>query len=229
MVKIKLYSDGANLAQMIAAQNDERISGLTTNPSLLRAAGVQHYERFAKTALEIVTKPISFEVISDDESEMEMQAHRISSWAENVYVKIPIMNSLGHSSINLIERLSGDGIKLNITAVFTAKQIMNAALVLRGAPAILSIFAGRIADTGVDPVPLFKQARKYCTMNVEILWASTREVFNIKQAEQAGADIITCAPEILRKMAMFDYDLEKYSRDTVKMFFDDAVASGFTL
>lgn len=226
---MKIYSDGADLASIIAAQEDVRIAGVTTNPSLARKAGIADYFSFCVSAALLTNKPISFEVISDDIAEMERQARKLSCVAANIYVKVPITNTNGESCAPLIEKLSGYGIKVNVTAVFTPKQIMAAASVLHGAPAILSIFAGRIADTGVDPMPLCRLARKYCTLNVDILWASTRELYNIKQAEECGCDVITIAPDMLAKLHLFGYDLEKYSLDTVKQFFADAQASNFVL
>lgn len=226
---VKIFSDGAEFRDIALAQCNDKIHGVTTNPSLMRKAGVGDYLGYAKIMVNGLTKPISFEVVADEVPEMERQARILSAIAPNVYVKIPITNTRGESSEVLIERLSQDGIKVNVTAVFTPKQIMAAASVLHGAPAILSIFAGRIADTGVDPMPLCRLARKYCTLNVDILWASTREVYNVRQAEECGCDVITLSPELIKKMGMFGYDLDAYSRETVKMFYDDAVASGFVL
>ena len=227
---IKIYADGASLPHMRVLQQDPMISGFTTNPTLMRKSGVTDYELWAKSVVAEIARPISFEVISDDFIEMEMQAHRIASWGANVYCKIPIMNTKGESSIPLIHKLACAGIKLNVTAVFTEKQVMSALVALTGpTPAILSIFAGRIADTGVDPMEICERAAFLCPPNVEILWASTRELLNIKEAEDCGVDIITVPNEMLAKLHLFGKDLHEYSRETVAMFYNDAVASGFSL
>lgn len=227
-MSIKIYADGADLAQMFEQAQDPGISGFTTNPSLMKKSGVTDYEGFAKEALSVITKPISFEVFADDFNEMERQARLISSWGENVYVKIPITNTRGESSIPLIERLSKDGVKVNVTAVFTVAQVIDVAKVLIG-PAILSIFCGRIADTGRNPSTFCHLAATFCGTNVEVLWASTRELLNIKQAEECGCDIITVPNDLLKKMNLIGKDLTEYSLETVKMFRDDAKASGFSL
>lgn len=224
---VKIYSDGADLEQMRAIY--DRVDGYTTNPTLMRKAGVTDYEHFAKAALEIIDKPISFEVFSDDFDDMERQARIISGWGKNVYVKIPITNTKGHSSEYLIKELSKSGVKVNVTAVFTREQIRGICTVLNAAPAIVSIFAGRMADTGVDPMTLCRQAKSLLLMNVEVLWASTRELLNIKQAEEAGCDIITVSPDLLKKLDLFGKDLTQYSLETVQMFYNDAKAAGYQL
>lgn len=232
--KIKVYSDGADKASMLEMAGNPAISGLTTNPSLMKKAGITDYKSFCLDILATIKdKPISFEVFSDDFAEMKRQAHEINSWGKNVYVKIPIMNSKGESSIPLVKELSHSGVKLNITAIFTMQQTLDTCLAVKGgAPSIVSIFAGRIADSGRDPMPLMKAASLLCkTMdkNIELLWASTREVFNIIQAEQAGCHIITVPPDIIKKMKGLNRDLHDLSLDTVKTFKADSEAAGFKL
>lgn len=227
---IKIFADGADLDQIAALSNNALIAGFTTNPSLIRAAGVTAYLAFAKEVIKwIPCKPVSFEVIADEFDEMERQARLLSALNVTVYVKIPVTNTRGESSDKLIERLSKSGVKVNVTAVFHVKQVVDVALVLRGAPAIISIFAGRIADTGRDPAPLCVAAKRLCTMNVEVLWASTRELLNIKQAEDCGCNIITLPNDLLAKLPLIGKDLTQYSLETVRQFHDDAKASGFTL
>lgn len=227
---VKLFADGADLAQMIELSTNQRIAGFTTNPSLCRKAGVVDYAGFgACLAVAIPDKPISFEVIADEFDDMERQARIISAWGKNIYVKIPVTNTRGESTEPLIERLSKAGIKLNVTAIFTSKQAASVGRVLRHAPAILSIFAGRIADAGIDPAPICRNAKYLVTMNVEILWASTRELINIKQAEECGCDIVTVPHDLLAKLHLIGKDLTDYSLETVRMFHDDAKASGFVL
>ena len=226
---IKIYCDGAGHDDFIRYASDPKIGGFTTNPSLCRKLGIKDYADFGKSLASLTAKPISFEVIADDFNEMERQAKIISSWGQQFYVKIPITNTKGDSSLPLIQRLTLQGIKINVTAVFTFSQISAAGKILNGTPAILSIFAGRIADTGVNPIPYFTRAKFSCNPNVQVLWASTRELFNVKQAINAGADIITIAPEMIRKLDLFGKDLTEYSLDTVRQFHDDAKASGFAL
>ncbi len=227
---VKLYADGAHLEQMISLNSDARISGFTTNPSLMKSSGVTDYEMFARDVLwKIRAKPVSFEVFADEFGEMERQARIIAGWSDNVYVKIPITNTRGESSIPLIERLSKEGVKVNVTAVFTAAQAIDAGRVLTGAPAIISIFAGRIADAGRDPTGLCRPLKYQRGINVELLWASTRELINIQQAQDCGCDIITVPNELLAKLHLIGKDLTEYSLETVKMFYDDAKASGFSL
>jgi transaldolase len=232
-LRIKIFADGAEKASMITAANDPSIKGLTTNPTLMRKAGVTDYTAFAREILaEITTKPISFEVFSDDFAEMERQARIIAAWAANVYVKIPVMNTRRESAAPLIKKLASEGIKLNVTAILTAAQVVETEAALTpGVPAIVSVFAGRIADTGVDPVPLMQECKKILAAypEHELLWASPRELYNIYQAEAVGADIITVTPEILKKGEKVGYDLTELSRDTVKMFYDDGQKAGYTL
>lgn len=232
--KIKIYSDGADKASMLEMAKNPLIQGLTTNPSLMKKAGVKDYRSFCKEILaEIKDKPISFEVFADDFKEMKRQALEIASWGKNVYVKIPITNSEGESSIPLIKELSHQGVKLNVTALLTLKQVVETCEALRGgAPSIVSVFAGRIADTGVDPVPLMAAAFEVChatDKNIELLWASSREAFNIVQAEQTGCHIITATADLIKKMSMFNKDLDLLSLETVRMFRSDAESVGYTL
>ena len=231
--KIKIFADGADKDSILDLSKKQWISGLTTNPTLMRKAGIKNYEKFAKEILTILKKkPISFEVFSDDFKEMERQARLINSWGKNVYIKIPITNTKGKSSFGLIKKLSQDGIKVNVTAVFTLKQIRHILKALSfGTPAVISVFAGRIADTGKDPMPIMKQAAKMLVkhLEIELLWASPRELLNIFQAELAGCDIITVQPDILKKISTIGKNLEVFSLDTVKMFYEDARAAGYKL
>jgi transaldolase len=232
---IKLFSDGADLASLLEMAKDPRISGFTTNPTLMRKAGVTQYEAFARQVLaEIKDRPISFEVFADEFAEMARQARKIAAWASNVYVKVPITNTRAESSADLVHELSVNArVQLNVTALCTLEQVHLTTQALRGgAPAVVSVFAGRIADTGRDPVPFMKAARTICDAsgaNAELLWASPRELLNIVQAEQAGAHIITVPPEMLKKMALFGKSLADYSLDTVRMFHADARAAGYEL
>jgi transaldolase len=231
--RIKLYLDGADLASMSAWARDPRVSGFTTNPSLMRKAGVTDYAAFAREALEIVQdKPISFEVLSDDFDEMERQARVLAGWGANVYVKIPVMNSKGESSVSLIGRLSASGVRVNVTAVMTATQVLHVASVLAPeTPSIVSVFAGRIADTGIDPVPIMEAASIILEAlpKTELLWASTREVWNVVQAELSGCHIITVTADVLGKLSLLGKDLVEFSRETAAMFVRDAEAAGYTL
>jgi len=233
-LKIQIYADGADRAGILELYAKPYIKGLTTNPTLMNKAGIRGYEAFAKDILKTVTeKPISLEVFTDEFPEMKRQALKISSWAENIYTKIPITNSRGESSLALVKELSQQGVKLNITAIFTEAQVRGVAEALNPKVAsIVSVFAGRIADTGVDPVPLM---RGYLGLlrerpKAELLWASTREVLNIFQAEEAGCAIVTVPHDILAKAAkLIGVDLEAMSLDTVKMFARDAKEAGFKL
>jgi transaldolase len=232
---IKLFSDGADLAALLAMAKNPAIAGFTTNPTLMRKAGIADYSAFAREILkEIADRPISFEVFADEFDAMARQARAISAWAPNVYVKVPITNTRGESSLPLVRELSVVGrIQLNVTAICTLDQVRGTTEALRGgANAIVSVFAGRIADTGRDPMPLMKEARAICDAaggTAELLWASPRELLNIIQAEEAGAHIITVPPEMLKKMALFGKSLEEYSLETVRMFHGDAQAAGYTL
>lgn len=233
-LKVKLFADGADLNSILNLAKNDNIKGFTTNPTLMRKAGIQDYRYFAKEVLQhIKDKPISFEVFSDELIEMERQAKEISSWADNVYVKIPITNTKSESTTPIIHSLSHSGVKINVTAAFTLEQCLSAAISLKdGAPSVLSVFAGRIADAGVDPIPMMKAALAICQgiePNIELLWASPRELFNIIQADQSGCHIITVAHDLLAKMSLFGKDLTEFSLDTVKMFYNDAQKSGYSL
>jgi transaldolase len=232
-LKIKIFADGADKAGMLKMYQNPHIQGFTTNPTLMRKAGVADYEAFARDILgAIPDRPISFEVFSDEFGEMEWQAQHIAEWGENVYVKVPITNSRSQPSIPLIRRLAGMGIKLNITAIFTLEQVEQVCDAVAGrVPAVVSIFAGRIADTGVDPVPIMAAARDIVRRypRTELLWASPRELLNIMQADEIGCDIITATNDILAKLSLVGKDLGAFSLETVRMFRDDAVKAGFTL
>jgi len=233
-LKIELYADGADKEGIVELYEKPYIKGLTTNPTLMRKAGISNYEEFAKDILKIVIdKPISFEVFTDDLIDMERQALKLASFGENVYVKIPITNSKGISCVSLIDNLAKRGVKLNVTAVMTIKQVKAVAAVLNPeTPSIISIFAGRIADCGTDPVPMMTEAAQILGGNksAKLLWASVREVINIYHAEGAGAKIVTVPHDILAKaIKMIGSDLEKISIETVKMFATDAIAAGYKL
>lgn len=232
-LKVKIFADGADKAGMLEMYKNPTIQGFTTNPTLMRKAGIADYETFAHDVLAAIPdRPISFEVFSDDIEEMEEQAHLIASWGDNVYVKIPVTNTKGESTAPLLKTLSFAGVKLNVTAIFTLKQVRETCDALAGrAPAVVSVFAGRVADTGVDPVPLMRTARFLVDMipNTELLWASPREVLNIFQASDVGCDIITVTNDVLKKLSSVGKDLEEFSLETVHMFRDDSVKAGFTL
>jgi transaldolase len=231
--KIKIFADGANIETMKHAYAQGVVKGFTTNPTLLHKAGVADYKTFALEVLkEITDLPISFEVFSDDFPVMEEEAGKIASWGKNVNIKIPITNSKGESSIPLIKKLSHKGFSLNITALLTLEQVEAVACALSpNVNSIVSVFAGRIADTGRDPVPIMKKAVGILKANpkAELLWASSRELLNIFQAEKCGCHIITVTDDILRKLSMINYDLKELSLDTVKMFRGDAVKTGFII
>jgi transaldolase len=231
---VKIFADGADLEGIIGLYRQPYIRGLTTNPTLMRKAGVTDYETFARKVLqEVKSKPISFEVFSDDFSEMRRQALKMRDWQENVYVKIPVTNTRGDSSVPLIERLAAEGVKVNITALLTPRQVREVAAVLNpDVPAVVSVFAGRIADTGVDPLPIMREALEIVRHlpRAELLWASVREVLNVFQAAACGCHIVTVPHDILKKLAALGgKDLEDLSLDTVRMFHQDALAAGFTL
>lgn len=229
---IELYADGADEKEIFYYHSQKTIKGLTTNPSLMKKSGIKDYSSFAKKILKKTKKPISFEVFSDNFDEMFKQAKVISSWGDNVYVKIPVCNSKGKNSYKLIKKLSKLGIKLNITAIFTQSQIDAVIKSLsKKTDSIVSIFAGRIADTGVDPEPVMKRAVKVASRNrkIKILWASCREVFNIVQAKRTGCHIITVPSSILKKIKLKGYSLKKYSILTVKEFNRDAKKAGYKI
>ena len=232
-MKIKVFADGAKLEDMKAAYKSGKVQGFTTNPTLMRQAGISDYEDFAKSVLaEIKDMPISFEVFADDFPTMETQAGRINGWAPNVYVKIPVTNTKGVSAAPLIRKLSHAGVKLNITAQLTLDQVKEVVEATSpDTPSVISVFAGRVADTGVDPVPLMKSALEICKSRpkAELLWASPREVLNIYQAEEIGCHIITVTPDLIKKLGLRGKDLKQYSLETVAMFYNDATQAGFSL
>jgi transaldolase len=232
-LSVRVFADGADIASIRKLADDPRIAGFTTNPTLMRKAGVDDYEQFARELLEcVIDRPISFEVFSDDFGEMARQARKIASWAHNVYVKIPITNTEGTSSLDLAHRLTHEGVKINITALMTNQQVDAAAQVLEGgSPAFVSIFAGRIADTGREPEPIMVQALRSLRPlpGVQLIWASPREVLNIVQADRIGCHVITVTHDLLAKIGLFGRDLTDFSLDTVRMFHRDAAAAGYTL
>lgn len=233
-LKVHLYADGADKAGILDLYAKPYIKGLTTNPTLMNKAGIKDYEAFARDILQTVTaKPISLEVFTDDLVDMKRQALKIASWGKNVYVKIPITNSVGVSCIPLIRELAAQGVKLNVTALLTLAQVRDVAAALNPAvPSVVSVFAGRIADTGVDPVPMMRACGALLEgqPEAELLWASVREVLNIIQADECGCKIVTVPHDILAKAAkMLGTDLTALSLDTVKMFAKDAAAAGYKL
>jgi transaldolase len=232
-LRVKVFADGADLQGILSMYAKPWVRGFTTNPTLMRKAGISDYAAFAKQVLAAVPdRPISFEVFSDEFDEMERQALEISQWGPNVYVKIPITNTRGESSARLCGRLAGQGLKLNVTALMTLEQVRAMAEELGdGPPACVSVFAGRIADTGVDPLPVMIEALSILAphRNIELIWASPRELLNIVQADCIGCHIITVTNDILAKLSLLGKDLDEYSLDTVKMFYRDARESGFAL
>ncbi|MEI6232013.1 MAG: transaldolase [Planctomycetota bacterium] len=232
-LKVKLYADGAEKEGMLALYREKVVKGFTTNPSLMNKAGIKDYRGFAKDIVTHITDmSISFEVFSDDITEMERQASEIKTWGKNVYVKIPITNTKGESCLPLVKKLTNEGVNLNVTALMTIAQVKGTVEALKGgAPAIVSVFAGRIADTGVDPIPFVTECAAVCASQpqAELLWASTREVINIWQADAAGCKIITVPHDILKKIKGIGTDLTALSLDTVKQFLKDTTAAGFKL
>jgi transaldolase len=232
-LKVKVFADGADKAGMLEMYRNPQIKGFTTNPTLMRKAGVTDYQGFALDILRAIPdRPISLEVFSDDFAEMKRQARKISTWGENVYVKIPVTNTQRVSSAQLVHDLAQTGVRLNVTALLTLDQVRTMSAALEGGPpAYVSVFAGRIADTGRDPVPLMAAAVEVVRMcpNIELIWASPRELFNIFQADAIGCHIITVTNGILKKLDMVGKDLHEYSLDTVKMFYEDAAKAGYTL
>ena len=231
--KVKIFADGANYDEMIKLSKISFVKGLTTNPSLMRKNKIKNYEIFAKKILKkIKKKPISFEVFSDNLDEMRKQAEIINSWGQNVYVKIPITNTKKKSTATLIKVLSNKNIKLNITAIMTVNQVKEVLKNLNPkTKSYISIFAGRIADTGRDPIPVMKEALKLMKKNKKskLIWASTREVYNILQASKIKCHIITVTTDIIKKKALYNYNLSKYSLDTVKAFRKDALESNYKI
>jgi transaldolase len=232
-LRVKLFADGADLAGMREMAAQPIIAGFTTNPTLMRKAGITDYPAFARDVLAVIPdRPISFEVFSDEFDEMERQARTIGAWGENVYVKVPVTNTRGESAAPLIRALSADGIKLNVTALMTPEQVATVTDALSAStPAYVSVFAGRIADTGRDPLPIMKAAveRLAVKPQLELIWASPRELLNVFQADEVGCQIITATNDILKKLVTVGKDLTQYSLETVKMFYDDARAAGFRI
>ena len=232
-LRVAIFADGAEKAGMLEMYAKPYIKGFTTNPTLMRKAGVADYESFARDILHAIPdRPISFEVFADEFTEMARQARKIATWGRNIRVKIPITNTRRESSVPLCERLTQEGIPLNVTAIFTLEQVQAVVDVVKGgAPTYVSVFAGRIADTGTDPVPLMADAvrRLAVAPNTELIWASPRELLNIFQADAIGCHIITVTTDILKKLSLVGRDLGDYSLDTVKMFYDDGRAAGFAL
>jgi transaldolase len=230
---VKIFADGADRASILELADNPWIRGFTTNPTLLRKAGITDYEAFGKSLVQAIPeRPFSFEVLSDDFEEMERQAYRIAAWGENVYVKVPITDTRGRSSAAVVKRLAQHGVRVNVTALMTLDQVDAVVPSLRnGAPSCISIFAGRIADAGYDPLPILcgalQRIRAY--PQIELIWASPRELFNIVQADAIGCQIITVTHDLLKKLPLLGRDLSEYSLDTVKMFVNDARAAQFTL
>jgi transaldolase len=234
LARIKVFADGASLPALLELSQNPMISGFTTNPTLMRKAGVKDYRAFAREVLtHIKQKPISFEVFADDFGEMNRQAREISGWGDNVYVKIPITNTKRQSAAPLVRELTAAGVKLNVTALCTLGQVQETAQALAGgAASVISVFAGRIADTGHDPVPLMRAALEICAAadrKIELLWASPRELLNLVQAAEVGCHIITVTPDLLKKVELIGKDLGDFSLDTVKMFHRDAADAGYVL
>ena len=232
-LKVKIFGDGAELPRMVELSRKPYISGFTTNPTLMHKAGIRDYRAFAKSVVEAIPdRHLSFEVFSDEFPEMERQAREIATWGEHVYVKIPVTNTRREPAAELIERLSHAGVRVNVTAVMTLEQVREVTRRLRGgAPACVSVFAGRIADSGRDPIPLMTEAVSILrdAPAAELIWASPRELLNIFQADDIGCHIITVTHDILGKLSNVGKDLDDYSLDTVRMFYDDAQKAGFTL
>jgi len=232
-LKVKIFADGADKTGMLEMYAKPFIKGLTTNPTLMKKAGIIDYRSFCKDILSsIKDKPLSFEVFSDDFAEMERQAMEIASWGENVYVKIPVTNTRRETCYALVKKLASRKVKLNVTAIMTLPQVRDVVAVLDpNVPSYISVFAGRIADTGSDPVPMMAAAVEQLKIAPasELIWASPRELVNIFQADAIGCHIITVTHDILKKLSLVNYDLDEFSLDTVKMFYNDAIAAGFKL
>lgn len=232
-LKVKIFADGAIIEDMVALYANPLVKGFTTNPTLMRRAGVPDYEAFVREAVAAIPdRPISFEVFADDAEGMAAQALKINGWGDNLYIKIPITNTKGKSCLPLIKRLAGEGVKINVTALMTARQAEDVTAVLGDAPSCyISLFAGRIADSGRDPLPVMVEALKIMApyRHLELVWASPREVFNIIQADDIGCHIITVTYDLLKKTALFGKDLDQFSLETVRMFHDDALTAGYRL
>jgi transaldolase len=232
-IRTKIFADGADLDGIVALAREPYVKGFTTNPTLMWKAGLSDYEEFGRRILEQVTElPISFEVFADDADEMRRQAQRIATWGENVYVKIPVSNTRGDSMAALARELSGQGVKINVTAMFTPRQVTEITeAVAEGAPSYLSVFAGRVADAGVDPVPIMRESLEImrAAPRAELIWASPRELLNLVQADAIGCHIITMTHDLLAKLPSLGKDLEAFSLETVRMFHRDAKQAGFEL
>jgi len=232
-LNVKIFADGADFDGMVKMAHNPLIQGFTTNPTLMRKAGVNDYETFARRVLAAITdRPVSFEVFADDFPSMAEQARAIATWGPNVNVKIPVSTTKGQASSELIRALSSEGVTLNVTAIFTLDQVRGVAAALDpSTPAIVSVFAGRIADTGVDPIPHMRACKEILASRpkAELLWASTRELLNIFHAEEAGCDIVTVPNEFLAKLDLIDKDLSEYSRETVQLFYRDATAAAYQI
>lgn len=232
-LKVKIFADGADKAGMLEMYAKPYIKGLTTNPTLMKKAGITDYRAFCKDILtHIKDKPLSFEVFSDDLEDMERQAMEIASWGDNVYVKIPVINTKKEACYSLVRKLGSQKVKMNVTAIMTITQVRDVVVSLNpNVPSYVSVFAGRIADTGRDPIPIMSAAVEILKLAPasELIWASPRELLNIIQADQIGCQVITITNEILKKLSTIDYDLEAYSLDTVKMFYNDALSAGYKL
>ncbi len=232
-LRVKIFADGADMDGILDLYRNVHIKGFTTNPTLMRKSGIADYEDFSKEVLRhIPDRPISFEVFSDDFSEMERQAREIAAWGENVYAKIPITNTKRESSLALVNRLASDGIQLNVTALLTLEQVKATSIALGNrAPSYISVFAGRIADTGRDPIPMMKASVEIMARHSkqELIWASPRELLNIFEADEIGCHVITVTHDILNKLSLVGKDLDEYSLDTVKMFHEDAKKAGLRL
>jgi transaldolase len=232
-LKVKIFADGADRASMLEMYQKLHVKGLTTNPTLMKKAGITDYAAFCKDILTSISdKPLSFEVFSDDFDEMERQALEIGSWGNNVYVKIPITNTKQETCYSLVKKLAAKKVKLNVTALMTLDQVQQVVNVLDpNVPSYVSVFAGRIADTGIDPVPLMAKAVQILNAAPasELIWASPRELLNIFQADEIGCHVITVTPDIIKKLSLVGYDLNEYSLDTVKMFYRDAIDAGYKL
>jgi transaldolase len=231
-LRVQIFADGADKASMLELYRQPYIKGFTTNPTLMRATGVADYQGFALDLLATIQdRPISFEVFADDEAEMEDQARHIAAWGKNVFVKVPVMSTNGAPTYDLVRALSSDGIKLNVTALLTLEQVRHVCSALKGnSAAYVSVFAGRIADTGRDPVPLMREAVSMANdVNAQLIWASPRELLNVFQADEIGCHVITATTDILKKLPLVGKDLHEFSQETVQMFRRDAVKSGYSL
>ncbi len=230
---VKIFADGADLQSLLELADQPHIAGFTTNPTLMRQCGVSDYEGFARKVLEHITdRPISFEVFADDHGEMLRQARLIASWGSNVYVKIPVTDTRGQSTAAVIRELTGSGVQVNVTALMTLSQVEAVTSTLAGgSPAVISVFAGRVADTGRDPLPLMRAALETIAPypELELLWASPREILNVRQADDLGVHIITVTHDLLKKLALLGRDLDAFSLETVRMFHDDAATAGYLL